>query len=278
MNQEFLREISDQLQRERRALVGQVRDADENFHAITESRQPERGEEAQEERDWIALGTLEDQQQRQLADIDTALAKIEAGSYGICANCGRNMEGERLRALPTTELCATCADRATAPLRPEQTTSEAAATDSETGATDDLPQSGRLPPELDQLDDDELAAELIDIVREDGQVDMEELQIHARNGVVYLEGAVPSGPEHEILLAILTDIAGVQEIVDNLEIQRLAWERDDRSKNQAAQDVTPGTVPNQEPYGGTDDVVLSQEEGVPYEPPDNPPAPPNRKD
>jgi hypothetical protein len=37
--------------------------------------------------------------------------------------------------------------------------------------------------------------------------------------VVYLEGAVPSEPEHEILLAILTDVAGVQEIVDNLEVQ-----------------------------------------------------------
>ena len=28
-----------------------------------------------------------------------------------------------------------------------------------------------------------------------------------------------------------------------------------------------GTIPNQEPYGGTDDVVSSQEEGTRYEPP-----------
>ena len=256
-----------------------MRDADENFHALTESRQPERGEEAQQERDWIALGSLEDQQQKPLADIDTALARIEAGSYGICANCGGPIEAERLRAVPTAELCAACADKAAAVAPPsEQTTSAAVATDSETGATDELPRWSRLPPELDQLDDDELATELTDIVREDGQVDMEELQIHARKGVVYLEGAVPSEPEHEILLAILTDVAGVQEIVDNLEVQRLAWEHDDRSKNQAALEVTPGTVPNQEPYGGTDDVVLSQEEGVPYEPPEQPPAPPNRQD
>jgi hypothetical protein len=120
--------------------------------------------------------------------------------------------------------------------------------------------------------------ELLEVIRGDGRVDMEELQIHARNGVVYLEGAVPSEPEHEILRTILTDIVGVQEIVDHLEVQRLAWERDETSKNEAAQDVTPGTIPNQEPYGGTEDVVLSEEEGVTYEPPDNPPAPPNRKD
>jgi hypothetical protein len=131
---------------------------------------------------------------------------------------------------------------------------------------------------LDQLDDDEVAAQLSDLVRDDGQVEMDELEIRVRNGVVYLEGAVPSEPEHEILLNVLTDVAGVQDIVDHLEVQRLAWERDDRSKNQASQDVTPGTVRNQEPYGGTEDVVLSEEEGVTYEPPEKPPPPPNRKD
>jgi BON domain-containing protein len=148
---------------------------------------------------------------------------------------------------------------------------------SDLSGAEDPPDSGRLPPDLDQLDDDELVAELRDTIREDDQLDVEELQIHARNGVVYLEGAVPSEPEHEIPAGDSTDVAGVQEIVDHLEVQRLARERDDRSKNEAAQDVTPGTIPDQEPYGGTDDVLWSQE--VTYEPrPDNPPAPPNRKD
>jgi BON domain len=99
--------------------------------------------------------------------------------------------------------------------------------------------------------------------------------IHSRNGVVYLEGAVPSEPQHEILLNILTDIAGVQEIVDNLEVQRLAWERDDRAKNEP-KEVQPGTIPDPEPYSGTEDINLTNEEGVTYEPPENPP--PHRKD
>ena len=128
------------------------------------------------------------------------------------------------------------------------------------------------------MDDQELQDHLRDLVSEDGQVDMHELQIVARNGVVYLEGALPSEPEHAILLNILTDVAGVQEIVDHLEVERLVWEREDRWKEQETQDVMPGTIPNKEPYGGTDDVVLADEEGVTYEPPDNPPAPPHRKD
>jgi DnaK suppressor protein len=272
MTEGFLREMSDQLQRERRTLVDEVKDTDEAFHTITETREPERNEEAQQERDWITLGPLEDQQQKQLADIDAALARIEAGKYGICTNCGRPIEEERLRAVPITQLCAACAQNAQ-PVQPPGTEEVSAA-----GDTEDSPQSGHLPPDLDQLDDDELVAELVEIIREDGQVDMEELQIQARNGVVYLEGAIPSEPEHEILRAILTDVAGVQDIVDHLEVQRLAWEREDRSKDEPAQEVTPGTIPYQEPYSGTDDVVVSQEEGVAYEPPDNPPAPPNRKD
>ena len=38
-----------------------------------------------------------------------------------------------------------------------------------------------------------------------------------------------------------------------------------------AGEVLPGTAPNQEPYGGTEDINLTTEELVDYEPPDAPP-------
>jgi len=75
---------------------------------------------------------------------------------------------------------------------------------------------------------------------------------------------------------ILTDVAGIGEIVDHLEIQRLAWERADRDKAENAADRPPGDYPDREPYGGTEDVNLTQEEGVNYDPPDNPPPRRNR--
>lgn len=84
-------------------------------------------------------------------------------------------------------------------------------------------------------------------MREDGQVDMHELQIGARSGVVYLEGAVPSEAEYDVLLNILTDIAGIQEIVDNLDVQRLAWERNNRSKVESAQERQPARFPIKNP-------------------------------
>ena len=41
-------------------------------------------------------------------DIDRALAKIDAGTYGICERCGQPIPRERLRALPYAALCVAC--------------------------------------------------------------------------------------------------------------------------------------------------------------------------
>ena len=41
-------------------------------------------------------------------DIDKALAKMDAGTYGICERCGQPIPKERLRALPYAALCVAC--------------------------------------------------------------------------------------------------------------------------------------------------------------------------
>jgi DnaK suppressor protein len=262
MQNHLLQQFSDQLQRQRRALIKEAAENDQALRSISETREAELEEEAQQERDARVLERLDEQQERRLRHIDDALARIEAGTYGNCANCHGPIGEERLRSTPTTTICRECSERMGTQL-------------GETEQGDEPPKVGRLPPDLEQLDDEELAEHLSELVREDGQVDMNELQIAAKRGVVYLEGAVPSESEHEVLLNILTDVAGIQEIIDNLDIQRLAWERDNRSKVESAQERQPGQIPDQEPYGGTEDVNLSKEEGVTYKPPDNPP--PHRK-
>lgn len=44
-----------------------------------------------------------------LREIDAALERIEAGTYGTCSNCGKPIGEERLEALPWTDLCIDCA-------------------------------------------------------------------------------------------------------------------------------------------------------------------------
>jgi DnaK suppressor protein len=41
-------------------------------------------------------------------EIDRALAKIDAGTYGVCEKCGEPIPKERLKALPYAALCVKC--------------------------------------------------------------------------------------------------------------------------------------------------------------------------
>jgi YteA family regulatory protein len=52
--------------------------------------------------------TLEENAEHLLAEIDAALKRIEAGTYGICTNCGKQIPEERLEALPWATLCIDC--------------------------------------------------------------------------------------------------------------------------------------------------------------------------
>ncbi|NOY55044.1 MAG: hypothetical protein GXP34_03565 [Actinobacteria bacterium] len=46
-----------------------------------------------------------------LAQVDDALRRLDAGSYGICVDCGKDIPAARLSALPYTTLCVECAAR-----------------------------------------------------------------------------------------------------------------------------------------------------------------------
>jgi DnaK suppressor protein len=49
--------------------------------------------------------TLEDNSNHVLREIDEALARIEAGTFGTCQACGHPIGEERLDALPWATLC-----------------------------------------------------------------------------------------------------------------------------------------------------------------------------
>ena len=49
--------------------------------------------------------SLEENEERVLAAIDAALGRIDAGTYGRCERCGREIEELRLDAIPWATLC-----------------------------------------------------------------------------------------------------------------------------------------------------------------------------
>jgi RNA polymerase-binding protein DksA len=49
--------------------------------------------------------TLEENSESVLREIDAALHRIDDGTYGTCEVCGKQIEEERLEAIPWTRLC-----------------------------------------------------------------------------------------------------------------------------------------------------------------------------
>lgn len=49
------------------------------------------------------------QSRRHLDDVDAALRRVDDGSYGVCANCGRDIPPARLEARPFADNCVACA-------------------------------------------------------------------------------------------------------------------------------------------------------------------------
>ena len=47
--------------------------------------------------------------QRELSDIDRALERLQDGTYGVCAHCGKPIAPERLAARPSAATCIDCA-------------------------------------------------------------------------------------------------------------------------------------------------------------------------
>lgn len=52
-----------------------------------------------------------DRQVHELRDIDAAFARMKAGDFGICTDCGAEIPAQRLLAYPTAKRCLACQQR-----------------------------------------------------------------------------------------------------------------------------------------------------------------------
>jgi len=55
------------------------------------------------------IGSLVRHVRRHLAEIDAAVERWDAGSYGMCEECGAVIDEERLEARPAARTCIACA-------------------------------------------------------------------------------------------------------------------------------------------------------------------------
>lgn len=248
MNDKDLEWFIDALQQQRALLVGEVVDSEVELHSIQEEREIELEELAQEDRAARALAQLDDRAKHEIEEIDAAMQRIAEGTYGACEECGEPIATERLRAVPATRFCLDCAcERETArPVTPGEEV---------------MPHPGHVPPDLSLFSERELEEYVREQVREDGRIDIDELRIVCRHGVVHLEGALPSEAEHSVLLQLLTDVLGLEDIIDHVQIKEVLWEREERQKTEPAMERLPAGESHE-----TEDIVESLEEGIEYVP------------
>jgi DnaK suppressor protein len=78
-------------------------------HANTDDEHDPEGATIAYERQHVAA--LVSQARESLAEIDAAIARLEAGSYGSCVRCGEPIAAGRLAARPAAPTCIRCAGR-----------------------------------------------------------------------------------------------------------------------------------------------------------------------
>ena len=59
--------------------------------------------------EWSRAEGLLEGVQRELAELDAALARLGDGTYGVCTGCGSAIPLERLRVRPAAQECVACA-------------------------------------------------------------------------------------------------------------------------------------------------------------------------
>ena len=111
----FLLEQQGLLRAERATYVEQAEDLKAEADSLAQDMEPG---DVQFDEESGEGGTVTVDRERDLAlsaqarvaveDIDHALAKIEAGTYGLCEGCGQPIPRARLKALPQARMCVSC--------------------------------------------------------------------------------------------------------------------------------------------------------------------------
>ena len=114
-DRKFLDEQRELLAEERINYVAQAEDLKAEADQLAQEMEPgdiqfddESGEGATAAVDRERDLALSAQARVEVDEIDHALAKLDAGTYGMCEGCGQPIPRARLRALPHARLCVAC--------------------------------------------------------------------------------------------------------------------------------------------------------------------------
>lgn len=93
-------------------IVRRIFEHEENLYQLEAEREIERTDRVQAVVPEDILWRLDEQGRREIDDIQAALARIDAGTYGLCESCGAAINPARLAARPMARRCVRCQERA----------------------------------------------------------------------------------------------------------------------------------------------------------------------
>jgi RNA polymerase-binding transcription factor DksA len=208
-------------------------------------------ERAQQEKMQQGLEGQDRHDRDQLFAVNMALQRIEAGTFGICQQCGAEISEDRLLTMPWTTQCVECA---------------AENQDRQPGVSGENLRGGQpLNESFEGLADEELCAAIREYLRHDGRVELDDLELHCHGQKVILSGALPSRDRMELLRETLEDLFGVHEIENNVHVDPEAWQRGDRPPGM----TVPRRAEHEEVLEGEAqeaDLFTALKEGVPVDP------------
>jgi len=108
MDAKQLRKFKTLLQSRREELRRSVRETQDEGRIAQEAYGPDEGDRASRSHEKELLFHRNTQVRALLKAIESALARINDGTFGECINCGQEINVKRLEALPWTRYCITC--------------------------------------------------------------------------------------------------------------------------------------------------------------------------
>jgi DnaK suppressor protein len=105
---EMAKEARKRLLDRRKAIESLIADVDREESQLQTGAQPDLLDHASQRAPMEVLESIRQVQRGELSELDSALERIEKGTYGTCQRCGGAVGRQRLRAIPEARFCIEC--------------------------------------------------------------------------------------------------------------------------------------------------------------------------
>ena len=112
MNTRLMDEFGRRLREARHALLRTLATTDDEIATLERHEAGAVVEDAATDTLAAILSRLEGREKHELDEIEDAVTRLEAGTFGLCDRCGRAIPLARLRAVPAARHCLDCQQRA----------------------------------------------------------------------------------------------------------------------------------------------------------------------